>query len=123
MSIVGRPTLSPAMLLWEVTAIASRHGLPVDTSNPSACLHYAERLMQSLGLAVAAEPPAELLAAPADSTAVLPLVPDVPRPDGVDSLGAVMAMPLPPRRPIDGHSFSRGAHRPGAPRALRSVGE
>ena len=119
MSIVGRPTLSPAMLLWEVTAIASRHGLPVSTDNPSACLHHAELLMRALGLAVSTDPPAELLAVPATSTAVLPRVPA----DEPHLPAGVLSMPLPPRRPIDGHTFARGQHRPGAERALRSVGD
>lgn len=112
MSIVNRPTLSPAMMLWEVTAIASRHGLAVSTDNPSACLHYAEQLMRSMGLAVTAEPPAALPAGPppADATADLPLAP---------GLGFVDVPRLPRGdRPTD---FRRGQHRPGATPTLRSV--
>jgi hypothetical protein len=113
-----RPTLSPEMLLWEVTAMCSRHGLPVSTDNPGAALHHAEGLMRALGLTLPTEQLAiEAPHEPATSTAVLPLVPaDEPH------LPPSTFM-LPPRRPLDGHSFDRGRHRPGAPRSLQVVAD
>jgi len=45
------------MLLFEVAAMCSRHGIPVDTSNPSAARHAAGLLLRSLGLTVAAPAP------------------------------------------------------------------
>jgi len=93
-----RPTLSPEMLLVEVAALCSRHGLAVSTATPSAALHHAARLLQALGLTVPAEPPPAIAAAPMDSTTVLP------------------RMAVPQDRPV---SFTRGSHRPGAPRSLR----
>ena len=49
--------LSPEMMLFEIAAICSRHGVPVQTANPSASVHYAEQLMRSLGI-VPGEPTA-----------------------------------------------------------------
>lgn len=76
---VGPPTLSAEMLLWEVTAVCSRHGIPVDTSHPSAALAAATSLLRALGL-TPAEPyrPPAITAAP-DTTAVLaPVRPAAP---------------------------------------------
>lgn len=73
------PTLSAEMLLFEVAAICSRHGIPVDTSHPSAALSAATSLLRALGLTPAepARPPA-ITAAP-DTTAVLaPVRPAAP---------------------------------------------
>jgi len=137
-----RPTLSPEMLLFEVAAICSRHGIPVSTHNPAAALTHAARLLQALGLAEA--PPAIEAA-----TSVLPVVVDEPPATGDPHPGWNLALPsagvrvhvprgldsgmgnraphaldrseLPPRRPIDGHTFTRGRQRPGDPPALRSV--
>src|SRR6185503_12281148 len=111
------PTLTPEMLLWEIGAVLARHGVGYSTANPSASLHYATQLLRSLGLMMPASAPAPLEAAPEASTAVLPRVPaEEPHlPPGV------LAVPLPPRRPVDGHTFTRGRQRPGDPPALCSV--
>lgn len=115
-----RPTLSPEMLLFEVAAICSRHGIPVSTHNPAAALTHAARLLQALGLA---EAPAAIEAA----TSVLPVVPyeDEPPATGDPHPGWNLRLPsnlaVPPRRPVDGFTFSRGRQRPGDPPALRSV--
>lgn len=114
-----RPTLSPAMMLFEIAAICSRHGIPVSTDNPSAALYHVERTMRALGLVVPADPPEAIAATPATpepTTAVMPVVPaDEPRTGW--NLG------LPPRRPIDGATFTRGQHRPGAQRSLQVVAD
>jgi len=114
-----RPTLSPEMLLFEIAAMCSRHGVPVSTDNPGAAVHHATQLMRTLGLAVPlAEPLAiEAPPEPATSTAVLPVMPaDEPH------LPPSTFM-LPPRRPLDGNTFDRGRHRPGAPRSLQVVAD
>lgn len=56
-----RAALSPEMLLFEVAAMCSRHGLAVSTDHPTAALDAAARLLRALGLAPhepAALPPA-----------------------------------------------------------------
>lgn len=106
------PTLTPEMLLFEVAAMCSRHGIPVSTSNPGAAVEHATRLLQTLGVmphepvAIEATPTAEIARVPAEAW-TLPAVelPHVPA----------------PTRGVDGFSFRRGQHRPGAPRSLRSV--
>lgn len=87
-----RPTLSPEMLLFEVAAMCSRHGLPVDTRNPSAARHYAEQLLRALGLTPDTAPPAAIEPATPqplpvrsvfgglDATAPLPRIPRAPEP-------------------------------------------
>lgn len=98
-----RPTLSPEMLLFEVAAICSRHGIPVTSDNPGALVEHATRLLQTLGV-MPHDPPA-IEAAPAvtpDEIAdalqhsVRPLIPAMPTPS-----------PL-ARRPVDGFTFDRG---------------
>lgn len=110
------PQLGPEMLLFEVAAVCSRHGLPVQTNNPSAALYHAAGMLQALGLA---DPPEAITAGPEPATTLLPRIPA----DEPHLSAAVLAMPLPPRRPIDGHSFAPGRHAPGQPRALRLAGE
>src|SRR5678809_388116 len=100
---MSRPTLSPEMLLFEVAAMCSRHGLAVSTENPGAALHHAQGLMRALGLTLPTEQLAiEAPHEPATSTAVLPIVPA----DEPHLSPATFA--LPPRRPLDGHTFDRG---------------
>jgi hypothetical protein len=65
--------LSPEMLLFEIAAICSRHGVPVQTANPSASVHYAEQLMRSLGITPGE--PAAIAAAPAAAPVELPPLP------------------------------------------------
>lgn len=73
-----QPALSPAMLLFEVAAMCSRHGLAVSTDHPTAALDAAARLLRALGLAphepvaIAPAPPRTQPDAP---TASLPVVP------------------------------------------------
>lgn len=63
MSINERPALSPEMLLFEIAAMCSRHGVPVHTNNPGAARHLAAQLMRALGIvpdepaAIAPPPP------------------------------------------------------------------
>lgn len=106
MSINERAALSPEMLLFEVAAMCSRHGLAIPaTVNPGAARHYAERLLHALGL-VDGSPAAIAPAAP-DVTAPIPVIRD----------GAFVA-PEPPERPwplpLRG---PRGAHRMSRPLA------
>jgi hypothetical protein len=121
-----RPTLSPEMLLFEIAAICSRHGVPVSTNNPGAAVHHATQLMRTLGLTVPIDEPLAIEAPPdITSTSVLPIVEPVaagdPRPGW--NLQIPPLPPLPPRRPIDGHTFTRGQHRPGAERSLQVVAD
>jgi hypothetical protein len=104
-----RPTLSPEMLLFEVAAMCSRHGVAVSSANPSAALYHAGHLLQALGIG---EPPQAITAAPEPATA---LIPRIPR--GAE--GAVLSFPLPPRS--NPTAFTRAQHRPGAPRTLNTV--
>lgn len=53
----NRPGLSPEMLLFEIAALCSRHGLAVSSANPSASRHYAEQLLRSLAITTV-QPPA-----------------------------------------------------------------
>lgn len=120
----ARAALSPEMLLFEIAAMCSRHGLPVPPlANPAAAVAAAERLMHMLGL-VSHEPIA-LPAAPAPDLNIpikLPRQPDgpppirwMPAPSGTD---VTMSLPLVPApgtpRPLFG---SRGAHRASRPLA------
>lgn len=78
MSVNERAALSPDMLLFEIAALCSRHGVAVSSANPGAAHHYAERLMHALGLID--DTPAAAIAPPApgtDVTAPLPVVRDV----------------------------------------------
>lgn len=95
------PTLSPAMLLWEVGAILARHGIPYSTDNPSAALTCAERLLRSLGLTPeATAPPAELPSgAPAGRGPLIDATAHLPVYTGEHG--------LPPRRPTDRFSIGR----------------
>jgi hypothetical protein len=125
----ARPTLSPEMLLFEIAAMCSRHGVPVSTDNPGAAVHHATQLMRTLGLTVPIDEPLAIEAPPAEplvSTAVLPRVEDLPA-TGDPHPGWNLSVPplptLPARRPLDGHTFTRGQHRPGAPRSLQVVAD
>lgn len=70
-----RAALSPEMLLFEVAAMCSRHGLAVSSANPGAARHYAEQLMRALGLV--SDAPAGAIASPApDATAPIPVIRD-----------------------------------------------
>ena len=91
----ARPTLSAEMLLFEIAAICSRHGIPVRCDNPVAALYHAGHLLQALGVG---EPPQAIAAAPEPAaTTLLPRVATDPRP------------------------FERGLQRPGARPVLRTV--
>jgi len=58
----SRAALSPEMLLFEVAAMCSRHGLAVSTDHPTAALDAAARLLRALGLAP--HEPAAIMPAP-----------------------------------------------------------
>jgi hypothetical protein len=131
-AVTGRPTLSPEMLLFEIAAMCSRHGVPVSTDNPGAAVHHATQLMRTLGLTVPIGEPLAIEAPPEPeqlaTTSVLPVVPDEPAagdpaPGWNLRLPSTLAAPLPPRRPLDGNTFDRGRHRPGAPRSLQVVAD
>lgn len=111
-----RHTLSPEMLLFEIAAMCSRHGLSVSSANPGAAVHHAARLLQALGLA---DPPAAIAAAPAPPPAQTTPLPVVRAP----SVNVVLPRGSgdPPSRvhPLDRPtSFAHGRQRPGAPRSL-----
>ena len=101
MSINERPALSPEMLLFEVAGLLSRAGIAVDTSNPGAARHYAERL---LGVLVTPAP-AAIAATPAgsDQTLVIPIMVGGARP-------RVLPHHAPQRVPLGG-GRKRGAFR------------
>lgn len=104
MSINERAALSPEMLLFEIAAMCSRHGLAIPANaNPAAARHYAERLMHALGL-VDDAPAGVLTSTPApDVTTPLPIIRDgafAPEPPE-------RPWPLPLRGPRGAHRVSR----------------
>lgn len=105
-----RAALSPEMLLFEVAAMCSRHGIAVPaTVNPGAARHYASQLLRALGL-VSDAPAGALPAAlpPArwsDATTALPLIRE-PAPGSA---------PIDPRPLRERIMPARGAHRVSRP--------
>jgi hypothetical protein len=113
-------SLTPEMLLFEIVCMCSQHGIPVRADNPGAAVTHAERLLQTLGVLQAPEPPA------ITATATLPAVPaDEPLAAGDPRPGWNLHLPteLPAVRPIATPKFERGRAAMGAHRVLRLAPE